>query len=436
MRHLSLLGLIAVGTAASADEPVRLVEKSTPDTVYQVYSTAVIDGYLMTPVAKDRPPERIKISGKSQIDYSERILRPDPREADHKSLRVYERIDFRKTAGDRTDEMTLRPAIRRLVMMKRGKDKLPFSPDGPLMWGEIEMLRTDFIVPALTGMLSDRAVRPGDTWKASTGAIVELTDMEKVVAGELECKLEKVDSIGTRRVAEVSFDGTVSGVDEDGPVKHKLTGKLLVDLSGQCISYIKINGERFLLDGDGKEAGKITGKLELSRVAGAGSKALSDAAIKALDLNPSEENTCLLYDSAETGVSFIHPRNWRVVRTGNGQMTLDDTNGAGLLITLSAADTVPATRTYLGEAQKDLDDRKASVTARTGPERIVEGVDRFTLDADLGKERVTMAYFVIRQEQGGATFAARIPAAHKEARLKELEKLARTFKVTRRLDGK
>jgi hypothetical protein len=43
-----------------------------------------------------------------------------------------------------------------------------------------------------------------------------------------------------------------------------------------------------------------------------------------------------------------------------------------------------------------------------------------------------MDYFVIRQDKGGATFAARLPTRQREARMKELERLARSFTVTRR----
>ena len=200
----------------------------------------------------------------------------------------------------------------------------------------------------------------------------------------------------------------------------------------------EVEGEHFLLDGDGKEAGKITGHVRTDpRSRSTGHRgAVRRRSSKGLDLNPSEENTRLLYDSEETGVRFVHSRNWRVVRTTGRQITLDETDGAGLLITLDTADGVPTAARYLREAIKELEERGAKLTNRTGPDRLADGVDRFTLDAELGKEKVTMDYLVIRQDKGGATLAARLPAAHREARMKELERLARSFAVTRRLDGK
>ena len=321
-------------------------------------------------------------------------------------------------------------------MLKKGAHKAPFSPDGPLMWGEIDLLRTDVVVAALGGLLADRGVKPGDSWTASAAAVAELTDLETIEKGELACTLDKVLTSGPRQVAQVSFAGTLTGVNEDGPTRQRLSGRLLVDLSAQCITFLKVDGEHYLLDGDGKEAGKITGTFELMRTPVTGQPALADAVVKGLDLTPSAENTRLLHDTVESGVRFIHHRNWRVVRSNGRQITLDETDGAGLLMTLDTPDGVPTAARYLREALKELSERGARVQDRVGPGRIAAGVDRFTVDATIGKDRVTMAYYVIQRDKGAATLAARVPAAHREARLKELDGLARSFTVTRRLDGK
>jgi hypothetical protein len=436
MRSLPVLTLLAAVPFAAANEPVRLVEKATPGSEFRVVTQSTISGELLTPVAKDKPPERIRISGNSSIDYSERVLPVDAKDADFKSLRVYEKIDFEKKAGDRTDNMTLRPAVRRLVFMKKGPHKVPFSPDGPLLWGEIDLLRTDIVVPALGGLLPDKAVKVGDSWKATPAAVTELTDLEKVEKGELVCKLDRVIAVGPRKVAEVSFDGTLTGINEDGPTRQQLSGRFQVDLVAECISFLKVTGEHFLLDADGKDAGHVSGTFEMTRIPAPGHPGLTEAVVKSLDLNPSPENTKLLYHSPETAVRFIHPRNWRVVRSTGRQITLDETDGAGLLITLDAADGAPTAARYLREAVKELEERGGKILDSKPPERLAEGLERFLLDVQLGKEKVTMAYFVIRQEKGAATLAGRVPEPFREVRLKELDGLARSFVVTRRLDGK
>lgn len=434
MRNTALL-LLLLSPTAWAEDAITLVEKSPVGSEFRVVSEFSFKGELLTPIAKDKPAQRVKTAGRSSIDYVERVLSVDPKDAEFKALRIYEKIDFRKTTEDRTDEITLRPAVRRLVVMKKGHAKVPFSPDGPLMWGEIDMLRTDFVVPALTGLLPTKEVKPGDTWMASAAAVAELTDFEKVEEGRLECTLDRVRVNGPRRLAEIAFAGTLRGVNEDGPARQLIRGKLLFDLTAQCISYLKIDGEHILLDDKGNPGGKVVGTFQMTRSPAAGNKELA-AALKSLDLTPSDANTRLLYDGEDTGVRFVYPRHWRVVRTTGRQITLDETTGTGLLITLDAPKDVPATNAFMRQTLEEMKERGAKLTGRTGPDALAEGIDRFTLDAETTKDRYTMDYVVIRQGKGGATLAARIPVADRAVRMREVEGIARSFSVTRRLDGK
>lgn len=432
MRLQASFAVLALAPLASA-EPIRLADSASAGKQYRVTTDGIIAGELQAP---EKPSETIKISGKSRIDYVERILPISAREAQYKSLRIYERIEFRKKTADRTDESTIRPDVRRLVVMKRGHDKVSFSPDGPLTWAEIDLVRTDTIVAALAGLLPDREVEVMTSWRASPAAVDELTGIEKIDRGELTCTLEKIEEIGQRRIARVAIAGTLDGVNEDGPTRQKVSGYLNVDLKAECITFLKIDGEHYLLDGKGKEVGKVTGSFVMTREPLESHKGLVDTAIKDLPLDPSEENTRLLFDSEQSGVRFVYPRNWHVGRNTGRQITLDERTGAGLLITLDKADAVPTPEKYLREAMKDLADRGAKLTNRTGPDRVADGIDRFVLDADIGKESVTMAYFVVQQEKGGATLAARLPPADREARMKELERLVRSFAVTKRPDTK
>ena len=189
MRVFPVLTLLAAVPFALADEPGPARSRNPPaGSEFRVVTVSTISGELLAPVAKDKPPERIKIAGKSSIDYVERILPVDAKDADFKSLRVYEKIDFRKTAGDRTDEMTLRPAVRRLVLMKKG------TAQGPVLAGRPADVGRDRPAPHRHRRPGPRRAcsptsrsSPGDTWKASAAAVAELTDLEKVEKGELTC---------------------------------------------------------------------------------------------------------------------------------------------------------------------------------------------------------------------------------------------------------
>ena len=80
----------------------------------------------------------------------------------------------------------------------------PFSPDGPLTWGEIDVVRTDVFNPAaIPGLLPTGPVKKGQSWKASAAAIAELTDMEKVESGEIAVEFVGVTEVDRKRVARL-----------------------------------------------------------------------------------------------------------------------------------------------------------------------------------------------------------------------------------------
>ncbi len=426
---VGVLVLLAGASLSSADEPIAIRERATAGSEFRVLTESSVEGELTA----DKP---LKIKGRSSIDYVEKLLAVDPKEADFRAIRVYDKIEFQKTTGDRTDEMALRPAVKRVVVLKHGAKKAPFSPDGPLLWTEIDLLKRETIVPALAGILPEKAVQPGDKWKASAAAIAELTDIEKVEEGELECQFDKVLVAGPRRLAQLTFTGAFRGVNEDGPTRQRLVGRVFVDLTAECICYLKVEGEQTLLDDKANPAGTVRIKFELTRQPVTNQPGLTETALKGLTLTPTEENSALLCDNEETGLRFVHSRNWRVVRTKGRQIALEASGGTGLLITVEPPGGGPFAADVLKEALKGTEDRKVKVTGQAGPAKLLGGLDRFTLDTEDGSEKLTLDYLLVRQENGGVTLHGHIPAAQRDIRMKELEKIARSIVVVRRLDGK
>lgn len=442
---LCLLVCSIVGAApatsgrAAAQELVTLSERFAPGLEYRVQTRVDLKGELAVPVEKDKPPEMMKMQGRSVIDYDERILPADGKTAEHKSVRVYRGIDFKRLVGQTPQEISLRREVRRLVVMKKGSAKVPFSPDGPLTWGEIDMLRTDIFVPALAGILPDKPVRPGDTWEVSAAAVAELTDMEKVERGGIAGKFEVEETIGGRRVAHVTLAGDLRGVNEDGPNRQKLTGRLYYDLRGGYVSYLSINGEHYLLDKDGKEHGKMTGEFVMVRSPNPRNPDLTDAGLAKATLEPNADNTLLLFEDPDLGARFLHPRRWRVVRSQRGQIVLEEPGGSGLLVTVDSLAKIPSADNYVKEALADLKERKATVGRVSRPVRLTESpneLDQFHIDAEVGGQRVVMDYLVAHQPKAGATFAARLLQRDRDVLMREVERIARSLTLSRKLDAK
>jgi hypothetical protein len=293
-------------------------------------------------------------------------------------------------------------------------------------------------VPDLLGLLPAKAVAVGDRWTATNAAIEELTDLEKIDAGTLECKLERTSDIGRRRFARVSFSGTIKGVGEDGPVQHRLQGHYTFDLEGNYLADLTLLGTTTMLDGQGKPAGQVDGRLVLTRSVDTRSPYLRDEAVRDLKTEPDADNTLLLYDNTDLGVKFLHPRRWRVAQVMGAQVALATNEGDGILITVDPSENVPTAAAFQEESQGWLRKQKGKMLRTYSPKRLRERptLDAFAFEVELGKDRFWMDYYVTAQQDGGATVAARMHLEGMNEVRREADRIARSVTITKRIVAK
>lgn len=419
-----------------ADGPLRIEEKHAPGDLYRVTVRVRLGGELTLPPEKEKAaPQKLPIKGESAIDYDERILTVDPAGRVTKTIRNHQRMEFERTVGDQPQQSSLRPEVRRLVILRHKQVEVPFSPDGPLTWGEIDLVRTDVFTPALAGLLPDRPVKTGDRWAAGTSAIQELTDFTEIDGGGLACKLEEITLFNRRRHARVSFVGTVQGVNEDGKSKQRLEGSYYFDLESNHLSYLSMRGQHYLLDKDGKEVGKIEGDFVLTRQRVTTAAKLGDADLRGLVLEPNADNTLLLHDNPDLGVRFLHPRRWVVAGAKGQQLGLDERGGSGILLTVEPPQKVPTGDQYLKESQAWLQKQKAQVL-RVEPVRLIQRsprqVEQFALDVKVQGQQFRMLYFVVRQKEGGVAVAARLTLNDLANLQHEAQRIALSIELTRK----
>jgi hypothetical protein len=425
---------------STVGQEVALHEPFKSDYTTRVEIRVKVTGKLAVPTTeKGKEPRLVTIAGTSKLVYDERVLVPDEVGL-LKTIRAYREVEFERTIGDTKQDAGLRPVVRRLVVIRSGERKAPFSPDGPLTWGEIDVVRTDVFNPALIpGLLPRDPVKPGQGWKASATTVAELTDMEKVEEGALTVEFIGVARVGEKRLARLKVSGTVRGVNEDGPNRQKFDGTAYFDLDGGILSYLSVKGTKELLDGKGQTVGVVDGQFALTRTPVAKIPAdLSDAGLRDLDLKPTPENTLLLYDNADLGVRFLYPRGWRVGAVQGKQLTLDHARGGGILLTVEPPAKVPTAEAYFKEVRSFLDKQKATVTDSEKPQRLrsdpVE-LDRFTFDATIGSDKLRLEYAVLKQTDGGVTVAATLPAVDTDARA-EVLRIVRSLSVTKAIEEK
>jgi hypothetical protein len=412
-----------------------LAERLAEGGKYNVRMRVEITGTLTPPAAKGKRSSPVTMEGASHIDYDERVLATDGKGNVTRTVRYCDQLTFKRTISGQPQELTLRNAVRRLVVLRKGHTEVPFSPDGPLTWGEIDAVRTDVFVPALLGLLPTTAVAVGARWNAAAGVVQELTDLDKVNGGSLECKLDRLSNIGLRRFARVTFTGTIDGVGEDGPVRHKLQGHYTFDLEGRYLADLTLLGTAIMVDEAGKEAGKVDGRLVLTRTMQTRASAIGDEAIRNLKLEPDDDNTRMLYDNADLGLRFLFSRRWHVAQVMGAQVALATKDGNGILVTVDPPENVPNANAFLEESRGWLVKQKAKVTKTYSPRRLREkpALDAFALEAEMGAQKLWLDYYVTSQSGGGATVAARLnPDGLGELR-REAEAVAKSLVITKRI---
>ena len=435
--HLLVTGLLsclACAASLAAEEEISLRERFPAGYEYHVRTRVDLSGTLTLPADKGKPaPKPLSVRGSSAIEYDERILDGGQDNDVRKTVRLCRRTDFRRTIGDRPQENSLRPEVRRLILLRQKNKEVPFSPDGPLMWGEIDLIRTDVFTPALAGLLPRRPVRHGERWSASESAIQELTDLERIEEGSLECRLEQLTTVEKRRHARISFRGAIRGANEDGPNRQELDGYFYFDLESNHLSYLYLQGKHILLDKDGKEVGRVEGRFVLTRQANTRSRELSDSALKDVATEPNADNTLLLYDNRELGVRFLYPRRWHVASVRGSQVALDSADGSGVLVTLDPLTRAPTGARFLAESRDWLGKQQARLLRVEQPSTLRASpiLEHFVLETEMGKQKFVMDYYVTRQNNGGATLAARLLPRDLAALQKEVERIARSVVVTR-----
>jgi len=432
MRHSTIACLtlfaLALHVRAQATDTYRIAESFVKDTQYHVACQVEITGTLSAPADKSTT-KSLKIAGKSAIQYDERILQLRPDRQVERSVRWYRQLEFERKVGDEDQHSKLRSEAHRLVILRTKQVEVPFCPTSPLLWGELELVRTDVFVPALQGLFPRNAVRVGERWRADNIAIQELTDVEKIDQADFTCTLDKVTTLLGRRTAHVNFEGKVRGIGEDGNALHELRGSYYFDLDANFLSYLYVKGTHHLLDKAGNATGKIDGTFVITRVPSPQSRELSDDALRGLALEPNADNTLLLFEHPQVGARFVYPRNWRVAGFNDKQIGIDESRGSGLLITLSPATSTPNGAQFLQETQQFLVKEQAKIFRTEQPRAIANGMEAFTIDAETAKQRVSLQYYTTRQGTHGATIAARLLHADVANAQRDVEQIARSLQL-------
>src|SRR5262245_24580707 len=93
---VALLAVLIAVPSAKAQAPVRLQEAFPVGYEYRVSSRVELTGTLTLSPEKDKGPQLLTVTGRSAIEYDERVLAQGKDGRVGKTVRLYRRVDFQR----------------------------------------------------------------------------------------------------------------------------------------------------------------------------------------------------------------------------------------------------------------------------------------------------------------------------------------------------
>jgi hypothetical protein len=308
MRRFCALGILFGLASTALAEPVLLRETPVEDTCYRIAATTVLKGTLK--VSRDDKLVPISIVAKNEHAFHERVLAVD-KGLIRKSARHYEVATSTATIASDPVQRTLRDDRRLIVAQRSGDTAFCYSPAGPLLRTELEVVGEHFDTLHLVGLLPGNGVEIGGKWTIPNGVAQSLCLFDGLISQDFSATLKDV----VDGKAKITLGGTAKGVEHGAMATLQVTATIEFDIARKTIVFVEWTQK------DARDQGPITPAADLEttttlrREPVAEPKELSKealAGIAAGDEPPSLAKQ-LIYRDAKGAFQFLYSRDWHVV---------------------------------------------------------------------------------------------------------------------------
>src|SRR5205823_3612180 len=116
-----------------------------------------------------------------------------------------------------------------------GDSLVCYSPTGPLTQPELEVTSEHFETLHLTGVLPNKEIRIGDSWKLDSEIVQSLCLFDGLVSHELMAKLKEAN----QSAAIITIDGTAKGIENGALGTLTITAVVRYDVAKKRIVSIE-----------------------------------------------------------------------------------------------------------------------------------------------------------------------------------------------------
>jgi hypothetical protein len=312
-----LVGLVMSAPIAQAQTYV-LAENNRPGDCFRVRLEMKLQGEMR--VTRNGRQVPLKLQALSGHDFWERTLSVGKESYPDKSCRSYDRahavIDRERDHSDRS----LRNE-RSLIVAQRVKDhSTVYCPLGALTRDELELTAEHFDTLAISGLLPDKPVAIGATWRIANSAAQALCSFEGLTEQSLECKLEEVKEDSAR----IRLSGLGKGIELGAMIKLKLEGVLQYDMKSKRIVAVEWVQHDERDQGPASPAATIDTTINITRSAVDQPGSLSDIAIVSVPdgFDPPAALLQLEFHDPKGRFDYLAAREWQTVVNGEEHTVL------------------------------------------------------------------------------------------------------------------
>lgn len=307
-RSLASLAIGVVLAVGANAQTYPLQEKISVGSYLHIHLSMNLEGELH--VQQEGKVRTLKQTATATHDFIERGLEAAEHGMAGRTARHYKDADVTITVENNKLQRILRPQ-RRLIIAQRNKDAVQvYSPAGKLTREELDLLQ-HFDTLAISGLLPNKAVAVGDSWKLHNAVAQALCYFDGLTAQSLTCTLVSV--MGKK--AKIAINGHATGIDDGASVNLKVDSTCQFDLDAGRIVSLEWTQQDERGQGPVSPAMKATVRIKMARTPIDAAPEVEDTALANVPNGPTPPATltALEYTDPQGRYKLAPARDWITV---------------------------------------------------------------------------------------------------------------------------
>lgn len=310
LRVSAAAGLLAAGSGAAyaAEESLLLAVKSTDSRAQQVKLAVEVAGQMkMNPTGRE--VKYLPMSVTAELNFLQRRLPELKDSAAVRLVRHYSSAEAKFNLKNTEFSEKLRDDRRLIVLQTDNDEGTYFSPLGPLLREELELVdvQGSGVLPEL--LLPGKALKVGETWTMSDAAIVRLLSLDAVHKHDVVGKFDEL----REGVAILSLEGKATGAVGGVSSEVNLKAKLNLDPQEQLLTWLALSINENRAIGHAQPGYDVTTRIRMLTAIAADAPEISEKSLGNLPLTAGLGEKLLTFRSEKGGFELCHDRRWRVM---------------------------------------------------------------------------------------------------------------------------